>query len=284
MEFLWPMLLSPSKPFSHEDWIFEWKADGIRLEIIYKKNSGIQCFTRHKTNCTKAFPELQALKFEEDVILDGELIAYDPEEKRDMWELVMNRFHIRQEQKIVEAAAEIPCTFIAFDILHSNRPLLNEPLFERKRILNETVQNTLHIQKTSFVETEGELFFEQISNLNLEGMCAKLKSSKYTPGKRVDFWKKIVRYMQYDVIITGYRLGDFGLLCSFITENGLKPAGVIELASGPLRKEFFRKAYGQKLHQDRLNAYLKDGIKARVKTRGLTKKGYLRTPVLEEIL
>jgi hypothetical protein len=37
MKFIWPMLLTHSEPFSDEDWIFEWKADGIRLELIHQK-------------------------------------------------------------------------------------------------------------------------------------------------------------------------------------------------------------------------------------------------------
>jgi DNA ligase 1 len=228
---------------------------------------------------------LQTLSFRDDLILDGELIVYDPEEKRDMWELAMNRFQLKQEQKIKLAAEKLPCTYIVFDVLYCNRSLLNMELMDRKKILNEVVENGPFLQKISYLEAEGVSFFEQIEQLRLEGICAKLKKSKYIPSKRVDFWRKIVRYEYFDnILITGFRKKDFGLLCSFVSEQGLKPAGVIEFAPPQLRKDFFRKVSLLEDRQDQLNIYLKQGIPAKVKTRGLTKKGYLRTPVLVELL
>jgi DNA ligase 1 len=283
MNFIFPMLLTPSDPFSEEGWIFEWKADGIRMELIHQKTKGITAYTRHKTNCSRAFPELQTLSFNDDVILDGELICYDPELKRDSWELVMERFHLSQDIKINYAAETIPCTYVVFDVLYLNRPTMKLPLIERKSILDDLIENTPFIQKSSYLETEGEGFFEQIKLLQLEGAVAKKKNSPYWPAKRVDFWKKIVRYEYFDVMLTGFRKGNFGLLSSFITEKGLKPAGMIEFASPALRKEFFRRAYSLKKGEDSLNIYLTEGILGRVKTRGLTKNGYLRTPVLTEI-
>src|SRR5690606_10726612 len=112
--------------FTEEGWIFEWKADGIRLELMHDKKKGIQGFTRHKTNCTKAFlPEFETLSFSDDIILDCELICYDPEEKRDSWELVMERFQLSQELKIRHAAEAHPCTLIVFDVLYHKKPLMN---------------------------------------------------------------------------------------------------------------------------------------------------------------
>lgn len=285
MDFIFPMLLTPSEPFTEEGWIFQWKADGIRLELISHKAKGIQAYTRHKTNCTKSFPELESLRFPDDVILDGELICYDQETGRDSWELVMERFRLQNDYKIKVAAEEHPCTFYVFDVLYRNQSVMHLELMERLALLDDLIENSPIIQKASHIDTEGEGFFEQIKSLQLEGLVAKKKDSKYLPAKRVDFWKKIVRYEYYDnCLLTGFRKGEFGILCSFITDEGIKPAGVIEFASPLLRKEFFRKAYPLKEREDGLNVYLKHGIRGVVKTRGLTKKGYLRTPVLTELL
>ncbi|WP_394584645.1 ATP-dependent DNA ligase [Cytobacillus firmus] len=256
----------------------------MRLELIHDKRDGIQGFTRHNTNCTKAFlPEFETLSFSDDLILDCELICYDPEEKRDSWELVMERFRLQNEIKIRHTAEELPCTLIVFDVLYYKKPLLDMQLIERKMILEELFDNTPVIQKTAFLDTEGQAFFEQIKQLQLEGAVAKKKNSKYAPGKRVDFWKKIVRYEYYQVVIRGFKKSEFGLLCSFEEEGKLKPAGVIEFATPFNRKLFYNRAAALKGEEDKLNVYLKEGIPATVKTRGLTKKGYLRTPVLLEL-
>ncbi|AIE58929.1 hypothetical protein [Bacillus methanolicus] len=36
-----------------------------------------------------------------------------------MWELAMDRFQLKQEQKIKRIAEELPCTYIVFDVLYA---------------------------------------------------------------------------------------------------------------------------------------------------------------------
>ena len=119
-----------------------------------------------------------------------------------------------------------PCVFMVFDILFLNgRYLFNEPLIERKKILNEVISDSDFIKKVSYIENEGEQFYSQIEAFKLEVMIAKAKNSRYYPWKRTE-WLKIVRYETYEVLLTGYTKASFGLLCSFVTPDGLKPAGI----------------------------------------------------------
>lgn len=282
MDFVWPMLLGKTEPFSSDQFIYEWKMDGIRLVLIYKKGVGGQCFTRHRTNCTKVFPEISSITFDDNVILDGELIVFDSETGKDDFELVMQRFQMKKELAISFAVDEHPCVFMVFDILFLNgKYLFNMDLLERKKILDQCIQNGEHIQKVIFIDSEGEALYRQVEEMKLEGMVAKRKTSLYQPGKRNEVdWKKIVRYEIYDIVITGYRKKKFGLLCSFITNKGIKPAGVIEFATKEARRGFYDQVNGLKGNEDHLNVYLTAVISGKVKTRGLTKNGYLRTPLL----
>jgi ATP-dependent DNA ligase len=130
MEFIWPMLLNAADPFSSNKYIYQWKADGIRLELLYKRGKGVTCYTRHGTNCTLQFVELQEFQAAADIILDGELICMDQEIGRESLDLVMERFHIKNEDKIRYAAEFQPCVYVVFDILYYNEPILHLNLEE----------------------------------------------------------------------------------------------------------------------------------------------------------
>ena len=285
MDFIWPMLLGKSEPFSDESYLFEWKMDGIRLELVHTHGKGTQLYTRHKTNCTHTFPEIRDLPFSHSVILDGELIVYNPETGRDDFELVLQRFQMNNEFNIRMAVREIPCTLMVFDILQlDGASLLQKPLIERKALLNEVIEQNEYLHIVDFIEGAGEAFYQQIVQFKLEGCIAKAKESRYYPGVRSqDDWLKIVRYEYFDVLITGYRKDKFGLLCSFLKEEGgrMQPAGTIELTDRNAREKVF--LLGVKGKEDRLNVYFKEGIQVTVKSRGLTKRGYLRNPYLVKI-
>lgn len=68
-----PMLLGKREtPFNNKNYIFEWKADGVRC-LLHKDGDKVGLFSRHGTNCTLSFPELQATDAiqAKSVILDG---------------------------------------------------------------------------------------------------------------------------------------------------------------------------------------------------------------------
>lgn len=250
-----------------------------------KKGLNTQLYTRHKTNCTNTFPEIRDLSFSNSVILYGELIVYNPETGQDDLELVMQRFQMKNPFNIQMVARAMPCTFMVFDILQlDGRSLLHMPLIERKGLLNEVINQNEYLNIVDFIEGSGEAFYKQIVQFKLEGSIAKAKESRYYPGVRIQYkWLKIVRYEYFDVLITGYVKEKSGLLCSFLKEEGsrLQPTGTIELTDRDAREKVFH--LGVKGKEDKLNVYFKEGIQATVKSRGLTKRGYLRNPFLVKI-
>ena len=68
-----------------EDWIIEWKWDGIRMQLLVKINKetqekDIQLWTRGEEFVSEKFPGLIAATnkcINEDVVLDGELLVWD---------------------------------------------------------------------------------------------------------------------------------------------------------------------------------------------------------------
>jgi DNA ligase 1 len=284
--FIWPMLLEKGNPFTSNEYYFQWKADGIRM-ILSSFQGEVRCYTRHKTDCTSRFPELQSIPLPESdhVVFDGELVCIHPETKKDDWELVMERFRLTKRPKIEAAVKTSPVIFLAFDVLYFNEPIMNLPLSERKEILEKNIPSSPYITTIPFIDAEGEIYFDQIQKLKLEGCVAKRKNSIYRPGVRSSSadWIKIIRYEYYsDIVITGLRKHKFGYFCAFITDDGLKPAGVIEFATKEHRTYIYSQT--EVAFEDQNKKVFKKPLPLVVKTRGRTKNGYLRIPTIHEFI
>jgi len=71
-----PMLLDTcDEPFDHPDFLFEPKANGVRLILDNTINKRI-LYTRHETMLTNRLPEIMSLRLNADMVLDGELVCF----------------------------------------------------------------------------------------------------------------------------------------------------------------------------------------------------------------
>src|SRR5690606_39374267 len=77
-KFITPMLAGTAdKPFNSPDWVFEIKWDGYRAVADLRKE--VQLYSRNGLSYLEKFKKVSnSLKFQEhEMILDGELVAYD---------------------------------------------------------------------------------------------------------------------------------------------------------------------------------------------------------------
>ncbi|WP_339292751.1 ATP-dependent DNA ligase [Paenibacillus sp. FSL W8-0187] len=280
--FIDPMLLATAPgPFSDQGYIFEPKIDGHRL--LFSQQSGrIRLYTRHETECTQQYPEL-LVPFDYDILLDGEVACAGPDGVD--FEEVMIRFKASKDQRIKQLTISSPVTFVVFDILqYKGHDLRKMPLLKRKEILAGIKMPNEHFGVVPFVEGAGEALFEQMVNRKLEGMVGKRKNSLYV-SSRSPAWQKVINWSYTDVIITGYRKDEFGLLAAVQNESGdLRSAGIIEYATQATRKEFYSMSRSLVTGEDKKFIYLNPTIRGRVKYRNWTKSGLLRTPVLTELI
>jgi DNA ligase 1 len=115
-----------------------------------------------------------------------------------------------------------------------------------------------------------------VKKQGLEGIVLKFRDSRYEVGKRSQAWLKVINYQYEDVMITGVRKGEFGVLLSFI--DG-RPAGVMEFMPLDEKRNLYRQLNGISEND---KVIIIQPIKCKVKFRKFTKAGLLRIPSFVE--
>jgi bifunctional non-homologous end joining protein LigD len=106
---------------------------------------------------------------------------------------------------------KMPATYYLFDILYiDGRNLQSLSFLERRKNLSNVViqANNNKIRISDFVEEHGIDIFQRIKNINLEGIVAKKKYSKYIQGIRSADWLKIKNIKSQDCVVIGYTRGE----------------------------------------------------------------------------
>jgi bifunctional non-homologous end joining protein LigD len=198
--FLEPMKATlATKPFRDEDWLFEVKWDGYRVEAVVRDGT-VELFTRTGNSAETYFPRLLTPPTwieAREAIVDGEVVALDESGRPD--------FGLLQERLGGQAG---PVVFQAFDLLHlDGHSLLDVPLEQRKRLLEHVLRPDARVQYARHVETEGAAFFEAARAQALEGIVAKHRRSRYEPGRRSPSWLKLKVRPEQELVVGGWTPG-----------------------------------------------------------------------------
>ena len=218
-----PMLAtSAGAPFNDPEWIFELKLDGFRaLALVDQENARL--ISRRGNDLSSDYPTLvdTLASMRLTAVLDGEIVMLDQDG--------VPRFELLQTYK---KAREGHLVYYVFDILfYNNRDLRDQPLSERKEILQFLLSASESVRYTDHVEGLGIEFFNLVQKRGLEGIVAKKKTGRYLNGKRVDHWLKIKCRPNQEAIICGYtesraNKNELGALLVAVHQNGeLKFAG-----------------------------------------------------------
>ncbi|MEM1294145.1 MAG: ATP-dependent DNA ligase [Verrucomicrobiota bacterium] len=182
---------------SGQVWL-EDKFDGIRAQL-HKSGSEVQLFSRDLRPLHAEFHELldPARELRDDVIFDGEIIAYAEGKKLTFFDLQKRLGRLNDSDLFL--GASVPVRFIAFDLLWLNgEGLLDRPLEERRKLL-ESVDVAEPFEVCSVrqagSETEIEAEFKAARQRDNEGLIAKDPLSGYSPGLRGLSWLKLKKPM-----------------------------------------------------------------------------------------
>jgi DNA ligase 1 len=193
---------------SAQEWLAEWKWDGIRGQLIIRDNQCI-LWSRGEEILTERFPEFERFKETEvqGAVLDGEVIC--------MKDSMPLSFHLLQKRitrkKITSAILkEAPAHFIAYDILeYKGEDVRNVSLQERRTLLQEVAQD---LSKDGPLTVSPLILFDSWEVLvekhkesrehQAEGFMLKRACSPYRTGrKRGEWWKWKVNPFTVDGVL-----------------------------------------------------------------------------------
>ena len=192
----------------------EDKFDGIRAQL-HRSAQRVEIFSRDLRRITDQFPELaeQARKFQQDLIIDGEIVAFDEGRSLTFFDLQKRLGRKNDSADLFEgAAADVPVAFIIFDLLwFDGRSLLKIPLRERRERLGR-LQLPRQFQRAEIVPArsaaEIEQVFQRARRRMNEGLMIKDSESFYSPGQRGMFWFKLKKELAtLDVVVVAAELG-----------------------------------------------------------------------------
>jgi DNA ligase-1 len=192
----------------------EDKFDGIRAQL-HRNAERVEIFSRDLRCITDQFPELaaQAEKFKQELIVDGEIVAFEQGRKLTFFDL-QKRLGRKNDSGDLFAgvAANVPVAFIIFDLLWLNgRSLLKARLHERREWLGG-LQLPRQFQMAQVFPahsaTDIEQIFQQARRRLNEGLMIKNPESVYSPGTRGMFWFKLKKELAtLDVVVVAAELG-----------------------------------------------------------------------------
>ena len=205
-----PMLASlASGPFSHPDWVFEPKMDGVRtIAIIHEGRASLLSRANHdETARYSSVAEDLNSQPGRDMVLDGEIVALD-EEGRPSFELLQQRMNLSREADLRRAEAQVPVFYYVFDLLYlEGYDLRAVPLQDRQYLLERVLLPTDRVRLVDHFEEEGEAVYEASLANGLEGVIAKRRDSVYEPGRRSHNWLKVKSTLSDDFVIGGFSRG-----------------------------------------------------------------------------
>jgi len=191
-------------PGAPQDWLVEWKWDGIRGQLIHR-HGGTFLWSRGEEIIQEAFPELleAAAALPLGTVLDGEVLVWLPGAPHPApFAQLQRRLGRRRPGRAL--LAECPVALIAYDLLEANGVDIREqPLSQRRCALEALLRQALQaspgpaagrlklspaLPLTRWEELEQQR--QAAADHGAEGLMLKALGSPYLAGRRRGHWWK----------------------------------------------------------------------------------------------
>lgn len=198
-----PMLATAVERLPAGNYVYEPKWDGWRV-LVFRTTDGVYLQSRSGRPLAGYFPEVTRLARDlpPGLVLDGELIIWEPERNRTSFAHLQRRVAAGSP---VREAYRHPAHLVTFDLLQKDgAELLDEPLTRRRAALVATLadappQLTVCPQTTDPDEA-GE-WLDAWTEQGVEGLVIKPPTGRYQPGRRG--WRKLRRRHTTEAIVGG---------------------------------------------------------------------------------
>jgi bifunctional non-homologous end joining protein LigD len=286
-------------------WRYELKLDGYRTLAI-KTAAGTRLISRNQKDLSQQFPEIVAAVAKlnvQEAVIDGEIVAVDKTGKPS--------FQALQHAGRPRTGGR-PILYFAFDLLNlTGKAITSLPLTHRKDLLSQILAGAPdRMRFCGFLEGDPDAILKAIRHDNLEGIVAKLASSRYEPDKRSGAWVKFKCGFTEEFVIGGYTLGHGGrtgfgaLIVGYYRDDKLfyaskvgsgfsnlqirqlvERAASLRQALSPFERipesDGSSWAYGLTAAERRTAVWLKPTLVCRVRFTEWTRDGHLRHPIFE---
>jgi bifunctional non-homologous end joining protein LigD len=204
---------SGTLPADDVGWAYEMKWDGLRA-LAFISGGQVRLASRTARDITFVYPELAGLATAvgaDQAVLDGEIVAFGSGSWPD-FEALQQRMNISTSAQAKVLAAQVPVSYLAFDLLWlSGRPLLDEAYTRRRELLDNLGLDGGRWQvPPAFIGESGADIQAVSRQQHLEGVMAKRLGSRYEPGRRTTSWRKIKNVRRQEVVIGGWKPGEGG--------------------------------------------------------------------------
>src|SRR5579863_859328 len=183
-------------------WRYEPKWDGFR-GILENDNGELALWSRNGRPLLRYFPELREVgdALPPHSALDGEIViarggALD-------FDAMQMRLH-PAESRVRKLSAEIPATFVAFDLLLWNKKKVHAKPIEERRAELEKVGGGISLSPVSDKVAQGRDWLQTLQAAGFDGVVAKKLGLPYLPGSR-DGVVKVKPHKTADCVVAGLR-------------------------------------------------------------------------------
>jgi DNA ligase D-like protein (predicted ligase) len=219
-----------------DEWMYEVKFDGYRA-LLLKDGHNVRIRSRNDKDLTNAYRSItaagQRLKATQ-AVLDGEIVAVDS--------TVRPSFQALQHRG---AHPHHAIVFYVFDLLHLDGADLTTATLQERRAQLPAVVDKSGILLSMELPGTPQQVIQAVMGLGFEGVIAKRKTSRYTPGERNTAWVKFKLDRQQEFVVGGYPPGSHGvgaLLVGYYDGKDLRFAGKVRAGFTPLVR---RQVHGQ---------------------------------------
>lgn len=192
-----------------DDWVLEWKWDGIRLQLLKRKGE-LALWSRGEERLDGRFPEIEqaAHALPDGTVIDGELLAWREDDAQPM-PFTALQTRIQRRKPGPKTLRDTPVRMLAYDLLEQGgNDLRAQPLHWRREQL-AAVLATLddpRIQLSPDVNAvdwnDAATQRAQARERGVEGLMLKRGSSPYQSGRRRgDWWKWKIDPLTVDAVL-----------------------------------------------------------------------------------
>jgi ATP-dependent DNA ligase len=185
---------------------YEPKWDGFRA-LVFTSPDDVYIQSRDLKPLARYFPELkEALRaaLPADAVFDGEIVIATA---RGLdFDLLQLRLH-PAASRVAKLAAEMPSSFVAFDLLaFAGEDLRQKPQRERRAALEQVLADVnppVYLTPSTRERALAVAWLERFEGAGLDGVIAKPDKTPYEAGKRAMF--KIKHARTADCVVAGFR-------------------------------------------------------------------------------